>query len=1048
MAHLQRDEQPRGRYRSRGVAVPVANKDIRKYVLESYSAADEGWTSKPEIPASDEVMGMSGDAEDEDVIPLMPNQIAGPWPSREAYLSAHYELLREESLAPLRDAVAYVRENPLMMDSKEVCIYEKVHIIGVTFAPKGVAARLQFSTARAGKNIVWEYSRRLMSGSIVALSPVQDHFKSKCVVAVVAARPLEQVKQQPHQVDIFFARVEDAQFDVQQEWIMVEPRTGYYESVRYTMTALQRMTNERFPLVEHICNLKATIDAPEYVKENPVVDLSPVLGSDAPCNNIDVLSDWPEPPSDGLDASQWEALRQILTKRLAIVQGPPGTGKTHVSVAALKVLLSNMKVGDPPIIIAAQTNHALDQLINHVSLFEKNYVRLGGRSADPEIRKRTLFEIRQKNPTPSLSGGLLAPARKDLQNHIESITKLLQPFKAENSSSPLPASFFLEYGVLTPAQCDSLREGAKGWIGSGLGHTEDPMATWLGDGLVKFDVVYKEESFGFEEEDIDLEYEQLKELEAERGFEDDLEALKGFHMPLKEGFVGQSSPSTSEKVILETHLKRRDLWQIPAKIRGAVYNVLCKLAKGKVLEAYQRLLRCYEKSSVELQIGKWERDLVTLQGAKLIGMTTTGLSKYRTLVSCLKPRIIMIEEAAEVIEAPVVVSCVESLQHLILVGDHKQLQGHCHVRDLEGEPFFLNVSMFERLVHNGIEFKSLTMQRRMAPEIRRLLTPIYENLTDHSSVEKYPKVPGMGDIRSFFFCHTWPESSDSLASKYNPNEAQMIVGFFLHLVFNGIPVSDITILTFYNGQRKKLLKLLKDNRYLQGQYVKVVTVDSYQGEENEVVILSLVRSSEENQIGFLSVENRVCVAMSRARRGLYIFGNGQALAHADPLWWQIIKIMGNDDNDRRRLGFHLPLTCGKHGKTTFVQVKENKPNPAPIVLSEKLRDDAKHARFIQSYKDFANGGAKKHDALLAEKANALALEEMQKHLDQEAWKDLFGDEPAEEEVETKPMLAVTDSPVGKGGTRERYVNYFNPDTSPKSRATDDRPVVSLLDDGE
>lgn len=85
-----------------------------------------------------------------------------------------------------------------------------------------------------------------MSGSIVALSPVQDHFKSKCVVAVVAARPLEQVKQQPHQVDIFFARVEDAQFDVQQEWLMVEPRTGYYESGRYTMTALQRMTNERF----------------------------------------------------------------------------------------------------------------------------------------------------------------------------------------------------------------------------------------------------------------------------------------------------------------------------------------------------------------------------------------------------------------------------------------------------------------------------------------------------------------------------------------------------------------------------------------------------------------------------------------------------------------------------------------------------------------------------------------------------------------------------------------------------------------------------------
>lgn len=129
MAHPSEDEQPRGRYRSRGVAVPVANKDIRKYVLENYSAAGEGWIFKPEIPASDEVMGMSGGAEDDDEITLMPNQIAGPWPSREAYLSAHYELLREDSLAPLRDAVAYVRENPSMMDSKEVCIYEKVSML-------------------------------------------------------------------------------------------------------------------------------------------------------------------------------------------------------------------------------------------------------------------------------------------------------------------------------------------------------------------------------------------------------------------------------------------------------------------------------------------------------------------------------------------------------------------------------------------------------------------------------------------------------------------------------------------------------------------------------------------------------------------------------------------------------------------------------------------------------------------------------------------------------------------------------------------------------
>jgi helicase required for RNAi-mediated heterochromatin assembly 1 len=255
------------------------------------------------------------------------------------------------------------------------------------------------------------------------------------------------------------------------------------------------------------------------------------------------------------------------------------------------------------------------------------------------------------------------------------------------------------------------------------------------------------------------------------------------------------------------------------------------------------------------------------------------------------------------------------------------LQARCDVQDLEGDPFFLNMSMFERLVHNNVEFRTLTLQRRMAPEIRRLLAPIYETLEDHPSVNSFDKVPGMGDIRSFFFCHSWPESSDSLASKYNADEAHMVVGFFIHLVFSGISVKDITVLTFYNGQRKKILKLLKDSSYLQGQYVKVATVDSYQGEENEVVLLSLVRSSEERKIGFLAVENRVCVAMSRAKRGFYVFGNGQALATADPLWWEIIKIMGQGDEESRRIGYHLPLTCNKHGNKTFVRGKCRSTGP-------------------------------------------------------------------------------------------------------------------------
>lgn len=131
------------------------------------------------------------------------------------------------------------------MEQKLICFGGfKVHIIGMTCTHNGIAVRVQFSTARSGKNIVWEYSKRLVSGSIVALSPSDDCFQTKCLIAIVAARPLEGVKASPPEVDLFFTAPDDVDFDTQQEWTMIEAKSGYYESARHTLTALQKMTKE------------------------------------------------------------------------------------------------------------------------------------------------------------------------------------------------------------------------------------------------------------------------------------------------------------------------------------------------------------------------------------------------------------------------------------------------------------------------------------------------------------------------------------------------------------------------------------------------------------------------------------------------------------------------------------------------------------------------------------------------------------------------------------------------------------------------------------
>lgn len=187
------------------------------------------------------------------------------------------------------------------------------------------------------------------------------------------------------------------------------------------------------------------------------------------------------------------------------------------------------------------------------------------------------------------------------------------------------------------------------------------------------------------------------------------------------------------------------------------------------------------------------------------------------------------------------------------------------------------------MVQNNIEKDCLVRQRRMIPEIRRLLQPIYgDELKDHANVKNVdnrPPVEGMGGTNSFFFTHEWPESRDINMSCVNDKEAEMVVGFFDYLVMNGVEPDKITVLTFYNGQRKTIIKKLRHHRNFRCQpTLNVVTVDSYQGEENDIVLLSLVRSNKRHKIGFLEVDNRVCVALSRAKRGFYLFGNAELLA--------------------------------------------------------------------------------------------------------------------------------------------------------------------------
>lgn len=593
-------------------------------------------------------------------------------------------------------------------------------------------------------------------------------------------------------------------------------------------------------------------------------------------------------------------------------------GKTYVSVVALRVLLENKRDDDPPIIVAAHTNHALDQLLRHIAPIESKFIRLGGMTTDHEIIKpRTLYEVKQATKLGVVSGGLIGPALAGMRTLIKEMQALLKPL---TEGKPLDEEVLKAHKVLTEEQCKSLLKGAEKWVDTSL---PDSMTAavhkWAGEELIEANRRTQAEDYGFDYEEIDLEYEQLKELEAEGKVgsgDDDNEFLRGERLAFSEPWTGREQVGRSLEnwdALLKT---TNDLWQIAPESRGPLYRHMQQRLKEIMAGKMRRLMAVYERRVTELKIGKWEVDTNYLKESNIIGCTLTGISKYRALLHSLQPKIVLIEEAAETLEAQITAACFDSLEHLILVGDHQQLRGQCNEKELQGKPWYLDVSMFERLVHNHVGFTQLSCQRRMHPEIRRGLMPIYPNLEDHPSVELRPSVPGMGLLHTYFFSHDWPEDTDDLMSKVNRTEADMVVSFFNYLIKNGAKTKDITVLTFYNGQRKLILSNLRRHANLQGEVFKVVTVDSYQGEENGIVLLSLVRSNGNNQIGFLSVANRVCVALSRAQQGFYIFGDAGLLSRKSRTWYEVIKAMSENP---RRVGLVLPLTCQNHQITTYAK---------------------------------------------------------------------------------------------------------------------------------
>ena len=162
----------------------------------------------------------------------------------------------------------------------------------------------------------------------------------------------------------------------------------------------------------------------------------------------------------------------------------------------------------------------------------------------------------------------------------------------------------------------------------------------------------------------------------------------------------------------------------------------------------------------------------------------------------------------------------------------------------------------------------------------------------------------------FFYHHDHQEKEDG-NSFYNVHEVFMALHLALYLVREqGISPHRITILATYTAQLHQLLNTRTQGSWSALNQVRMTVVDNFQGEENDVIILSLVRNNTRSSVGFLRIDNRICVALSRARNGLYILGNMRMLAKASPLWAHMEQVL----KENGEIGEAFPLQCNNHNQ--------------------------------------------------------------------------------------------------------------------------------------
>ncbi|KAI5422413.1 uncharacterized protein LOC127076289 [Lathyrus oleraceus] len=557
-----------------------------------------------------------------------------------------------------------------------------------------------------------------------------------------------------------------------------------------------------------------------------------------------------------LAAIQWAAMHtaagtsSVATKRqdpwpFTLVQGPPGTGKTHTVWGMLNV------------IHLVQYQHYYTSLLKHVA---------------PESYKHA-NELNSENPP---TGSIDEVLQNMDQNLLRTLPKLVPKPRMlvcapSNAATDELLSRVLDRGFIDGEMKVYRPDVARVGVDS---QTRAAQAVSVERRTEQLLVKTREEVSGW--------MQQLRNREAQ--YTQQLHCLHRDLNATAAAVRSQGSVGVDPDLLMARDQNRDVLLQNLASVVEGRDKVLVEMSRLAVLEG-----RFRPGSGFNLEEARASLEASFANEAEIV--FTTVSSSGRKLFTRLSHGfdMVVIDEAAQASEVGVLPPLSLGAARCVLVGDPQQLPAT--VISKAAGTLMYSRSLFERFQQAGCPTMLLSVQYRMHPQIRDFPSRYFYQgrLSDSESVIKLPDEPYYKDplLRPYIFydVRQGRESHRGGSASYlNTVEAQYCLRLYEHVQKAvkslGLGKISVGIITPYKLQLKCLQREFEEVlNSEEGKDLYINTVDAFQGQERDVIIMSCVRAG--HGVGFVADIRRMNVALTRARRALWVMGNANALTHSE-----------------------------------------------------------------------------------------------------------------------------------------------------------------------